>query len=123
MDRRLTNIAKKVCWHATSSPELVISDTDSFLCRVLCYGSDKDIEYVQSKYSREQFIDALYNCPKGLFNLCPERWRKWCMFYFGEIKRLPLPIIKDGTGKVINVPFLHPLGWETGSGTLYEGLL
>jgi hypothetical protein len=73
MEPLLESIAREVVWW--EPPEVTLSDTDDFICRVMARGFWEDAQHVERVFGEEAFRKALRNCKAGAMDA--GSWHYW----------------------------------------------
>ena len=84
----LTKVAQRVNWY--TNPELLIQNTDLFLCQIMARGHAKDVGVASHYFSKDKFQQAYRKSPPGLFDA--RSWSYWGLMLFDDQKYLPRSI-------------------------------
>jgi hypothetical protein len=69
----LLNVARRVVWF--KRPEDALTDPVHFLAHVMTYGTVEDLEALEGIIGKDEFCEALYKAPAGVFD--PRSWAYW----------------------------------------------
>ena len=72
-DNDLHKIAERVVWF--QAPDAVLRNDVLFLCHVMIYGLERDVEVVRHVYGDDAFRQALRKAWPGMFD--PRSWAYW----------------------------------------------